>query len=172
MRPEEFYASKKEHTNEIYNYIPGFNNNVFGNGLWTYSYFIRLIVSVIHQKETFHEMPIYLRDDKDLKECVRIFELFNAFCKQKGMYGEVILLDTGQNFWHKEKWQLDNPWDIVRTKLDDRGVPSVNFHNELFSAYEEKRENLIHPVENLHYSPAGNSLVADLLLQHLSLHNN
>ena len=172
MRPEEFYASKKEHSDEIYNHIPGFNDKVFSTGLWTYSYFLRLIVSVMHQKQTFQELPIYLRDDGDLDQCVKIFEMFNAYCKQNNMYGEVILLDTGQNFWHKEKWQLDNPWELVSTKLKERGVPNTNFHAELFSAYKEKREDLIHPVENLHYSPAGNSLVADLLLQHLSLHNN
>jgi len=168
MRPEAFYEAKKEHKAEIFKYIPGFDNTVFSDALWTKSYFLRLVVSIAHQKKNNQEKPIYLTDGENLEHCLQIFDLFKKFCEENGMYPKVVLLDTGQNFHHKEKWTLNNPWDLLKTKLVERGIDFVEFHQELFEAHQTKRENLIHPIENLHYSPAGNELVSDLLLRHFN----
>ena len=83
------------------------------------------------------------------------------------MYAKVVLLDTSQNFTHKEKWDYENPWHLVKEKLSESDIPHVDFHKELFEAFSTKRESVIHPVENLHYSPHGNMLVSHLLSQNL-----
>ena len=62
MRPEEFYKAKSLHTDEIFNHIPGFSSAVFSDALWTKSYFLTLIVSIVHHKKYFKEKPIYLED--------------------------------------------------------------------------------------------------------------
>jgi hypothetical protein len=170
MRPEEFYAAKAEHSAPIFQHIPGYSMAVFSDALWTKSYFLRLVVSFFHQKKSYQEKPIFLTEGDDLEHCMRIFQLFYDFCEERGMYAKIVLLDTGQNFYHKEKWGLNNPWDLVKRKLTERGIPHVDFHETLYDSYTEMRENVIHPVENLHYSPAGNLLVANLLSQNLISH--
>lgn len=169
LSPKEFYSLKKLHEAEIFSHIPGFDGEVFSEGFWTKSYLIRILVSLSHQKRNIKEKPVYLTDDADLVECVRIFKLFNSYCQSNGMYAKVILLDNTQNFVHQEKWGLDNPWKLVEEKLQQQEIPFVDFHSSLLKAFKEQRESLIHPVENLHYSPKGNALVSDLLLQNLKL---
>jgi hypothetical protein len=103
MTPTDFYQSKKEHRDEIYQHIIGFDERVFSDALWTKSYLLRLILSTAHQKKYFDVKPIYIADDHRLEYCMKIFQLFNDYCRANKMYGKVVLLDTGQNFWHKDK---------------------------------------------------------------------
>jgi hypothetical protein len=168
MTPREFYDSKQYHNAEIYNHIQGFDENVFSNAFWTNSYSLRLLKSTLHQKANLDVKPIYISDDERLEYCMNIFQLFDEYCRAKKMYCKVILLDTGQNFWHQEKWELDNPWSLVKTKLKERNIAYLEYHEELSKAINSDRENLIHPDENLHYSNAGNTLVAELLYKSLT----
>ncbi len=167
--PEEFYFKKKEHKDPIFDLIPNFDANVFSDGLWTQSYFLRLLVSMQHQKKYFKEKPIYLTEGANLEYCVKIFELFNQYCDENGMYGKIVFLDTRLNFVHKEKWNLENPWGLVEEKMAEKRIPFVDFHEELYSTFQENRDNLIHPEEKLHYSPKGNNLVANLLMKDLEI---
>jgi len=164
MRPEDFYAAKAAHTHEIFSLIPGFDETVFSDALWTNSYFLRLLISIRHQKKYFQEKPVYLTEGEALEHCLDIFTLFKNYCEANDMYPVVILLDTGQNYAHKQKWQLENPWQLVSNKLSAFTIEHTDLHQPLFNAYTQNRHNLIHPVENLHYSPAGNQLVADLII--------
>lgn len=170
MTPEQFYASKKLHDAEIFQHIKGFDSYVFSDDFWTYSYVFRLIVSLNHNRKFINEKPLYLNEGEELNQCVQIFSLFKNYCENNGIYPIVVLLETEMSFYHKEKWVLNNPWDLVKQKLTERGISHIDFHEELFKAYSEKRENVIHPVENLHYSPEGNLLVANLLSQNLISH--
>lgn len=169
MKPIEFYRAKAAHTAPIFEHIPGFGPSVFSRAFWTKSYFLRLLVSLKQQKAAYREKPIYLSDDGDLEHCIQIFELFAQYCAERGMYSKVILLDTGQNFGHKEQFGLDNPWWLVAEKLSARNIDFSEFHQPLYRAFKNDRNSLIHPIENLHYSPAGNQLVCDLLLRDLNL---
>lgn len=167
ITPDNFYASKEKHEAKIFSFIPGYDQTVFSESLWTKSYFLRLLVSFCHQKKLFKEKPIYLTEGTDLDQCLAIFELFNNYCRENDMYPVLVLLDTSHNFWHKEKWNLKNPWTLVKGKLEDRGIKYLDFHQELFQAYSQGRNNLIHPVENMHYSNKGNVLVSELVLRKL-----
>lgn len=167
ITPEAFYLAKEKQDAAIFGHIPGYDQTVFSEALWTKSYFLRLLISISHQKKYFKDKPIYLTDGTDLDHCLAIFQLFNDYCRENDMYPIVLLLDTSQNFWHKEKWQLENPWTLFKGKLEDHGITHLDFHEELFKAYSQDQNNLIHPVENLHYSPEGNKLVSKLLLQKL-----
>lgn len=171
MEPQEFYKSKLKHEEEIFEYINGFDKNVFSKSLWTYSYALRLLKSTQHQKRNSKEKPVYLTDDERMAYCMKIFELFQDYCQSKGIYGRIVLLDTGQNFWHKEKWDLDNPWDLLKDKLNKKNINFLEYHAELSQAFNEDRTKLIHPIENLHYSPEGNTLVANLIYQSLTQSN-
>jgi hypothetical protein len=164
MRPEDFYAAKAMHNHEIFSLIPGFDETVFSDALWTNSYFLRLVISIQHQKKYFQEKPVYLTEGEALEHCLNIFTLFKSYCQANNMYPVVLLLDTGQNYAHKQKWQLENPWQLVSNKLSALEIEHADLHQPLFEAYTQNRHNLIHPVENLHYSPAGNQLVADLII--------
>jgi hypothetical protein len=167
LTPHEFYSSKREHTHEIFSHIRGFNEDVFSDALWTKSYFLRLLFSIQQQKISFKDRSIYLVDDKDLEHCIKIFKLFDEYCKRKGIYGKVILIDTTQNFYHKDEFELENPWQLVEEKLRENDIPFADFHHEVYAAFKEKRENVIHPIENLHYSPAGNKLLSKLIIENL-----
>ena len=169
LKPEEFYFKKKKHKDPIFALIPDFNANVFSNTLWTKSYFLRLLVSINHQKKHFKETPVYLTKGENLEYCVKIFELFNQYCNENGMYGKIVFLDTRLNFVHKEKWNLENPWSLVEEMLTGGSIPFVDFHEELYSTFQKSRDNLIHSKEKLHYSPKGNNLVAHLLMKDLEI---
>ena len=165
LRPEEFYRAKSNFSKvDIFYHIPGFDQTVFSDALWTKSYFLRLLVSIRHQRKHFKEKPIYLTEGPDLEHCMNIFQLFHDYCEKNGSFPLIVLLDTGQNFAHKQTWSLENPWHLVHSKMRDRSLYAIDFHQDLFSAYSHQREKLIHPVENLHYSPAGNEMVADLII--------
>lgn len=85
---------------------------------------------------------------------------------QQGCYGQVVLLDNGLTFYDKEKYKLNNPWELLQHKLDSMGIPNVNFHQEMYAAYSDNKSNIIHPEENLHYSANGHKLLANTLLKH------
>lgn len=172
LRPEEFYNAKKAHSAEIFNHIPGYNADVFSDALWTKSYLLRLVFSMKHQRNYFKKPSIYLRDDADLSQCISIFQLFQDYCNKNGMYPLVLLLDSEQNFVDAQKMNLSNPWYLVSNKLETRGIANINFHQALAERYKSNRSDIIHPTENLHYSKAGNKLVAELLLQRLVKTNN
>jgi hypothetical protein len=138
LKPSEFCEAKQKHTHPIFEHIPGFSDYIYSDSWWTHSYVLRLIVSLRHQNKLLSGMPIYLTNDESLDYCINIFELFHKYCEQNGMYGKVVLLDAGENFRHKELYHLSNPWDLVNAKLEARGIPHVDFHDELYKAFLEK----------------------------------
>lgn len=169
LTPYEFCLERQKQTHQIFKLIPAYSDAVFSDAIWTKSYFLRLIVSIGHHKKFFKEKPIYLEDSIDLYQCVSIFELFKTYCVANGMYPKVVLLDSYHNFRHKEKWELENPWYLVEQKLLRLDIDYVDFHSELYTAFQKKHEHVIHPIEGIHYSPSGNKIVADLLAADLGL---
>ena len=169
LRPREFYDLKEQHSDEIFEYIPYFNESVFSSALWTKSYFLRLLASVKHQRNSFQEKPIYITEGEQLEYCLDIFELFEDYCTQKGMHPEIVLLDTKQNFGHRKTYGLDNPWELMKTGLENRKLNYLEFHEPLFEAFKVENSKVIHPVEGLHYSVEGNLLVCNLLIDALEL---
>ena len=57
----------------------------------------------------------------------------------------------------------------MKGKLEEKEIPNIEFHKELYEVYSKDQDNLIHPIEKLHYSPQGNKYVFQLLKQNLDL---
>jgi hypothetical protein len=166
--PAQFYAAKEAHTDPIFQDLTAYNEDVFSDATWTYSYLMRLMKSSVHHKQNYRPKPVYLTNDENLEYCLNIFKLFADYCTQNDMYGKIVLLDTGQNFRDKKAFGLNNPWDLVTQKLSALNIEYVEFHQQLYTAFSKDRHALIHAEENLHYSPEGNQLVADLLFKHFN----
>jgi hypothetical protein len=167
LKPKAFFLLKEKHEHAIFSKIPHFSNLTFSKGLWTKSYVSRLLVSLHQQSSYFSNRPVYLTDDQYLEDCIKIFKVFNDFCVTNNMVPIILLLDNSNNFHDVEVYGLENPWSLVKEKLNHLNIKYLDFHDTLKKVYDQQPARLIHPDEGIHYSIEGNVLVSELIQMRL-----
>lgn len=165
LTPFEFYQTKSSHTDTIYNYIEGFNKNVFSKSFWTKSYFLRLIISTYHIRNNRLSYPRFLANDPNFKYSVQLFYFFKIYCIQNNMHPIVLLLDQKNNI---ENSTSENPWSKLKNELESMGIDVIDFHDEIKFEVETSGLQMFNDgIDKLHYSESGNKLIAKLLANKL-----
>lgn len=145
---------------EVFDGVNGFEPVVFKKSFLDISYTWRIVKSVLHQRKNKKE-PIYRTDDERLEYCIQVLEHLKKLCEERNSNLKIVLLDNRNTFNDRKK--MDQPWKLFIQKLEAAGIEFLNPGKILYKAYSENQANVIHPEEGVHYSKAGNELVADFL---------
>lgn len=167
LTPAEFVRRPaSQQAVEVYREIDGYNDYLGKETKWwAQLQSMRLLFSSIEQMK--HRKPsAYLSDDDRLRYCVSILDVFGKYCKAEGIVPIVLLIDNVNSINDREK-SGQNTWKLLATKLDSIGLKHMNAQDEAMTIYKRKPADLIHPVERVHYSPAGHRFLADLIQQRL-----
>jgi hypothetical protein len=151
---------------EVYREIDGYNDYLGKETKWwTNLQSMRLLFSSIEQMK--HRKPsAYLSDDERLQYCVRILDVFVKYCRQEGITPVVLMIDNVNSINDREKTGK-NTWGLLSSKLDSIGLKHLECQDEAIARYRRRPSDLIHPVEQVHYSPAGHRFLADFIQKRL-----
>jgi hypothetical protein len=167
LTPTEFVqrpASQK--AIEVYKEIDGYNDYLVKETKWWANLqSMRLLFSSIEQMK--HRKPsAYLSDDDRLQYCVSILDVFAKYCAQEGITPVVMFIDNVNSINDREK-AGKNTWALLASKLDSIGLKHLECQDEAKARYRQRPSDLIHPVEQVHYSPAGHRFLADFIQKRL-----
>jgi hypothetical protein len=151
---------------EVYQEIDGYNDYlVKETKWWVHLQSMRLLFSSIEQMK--HRKPsAYLSNDDRLRYCVSILDVFGKYCKQQRIVPIVLLIDNVNSINDREK-SGQNTWTLLSSKLDSIGIKHMNGQDEAMAIYLRKPADLIHPIEQVHYSSAGHRFLAAFIQQRL-----
>lgn len=151
---------------EVYREIDGYNDYLGKETKWwVHLQSMRLLFSSIEQMK--HRKPsVYLSDDARLQYCVRILDVFHQYCKQEGIVPVVLLIDNINSINDREKTGK-NTWTLLASKLDSIGLKHLECQDDAMERFRRKPADLIHPVEQVHYSPAGHRFLSGFIQERL-----
>ncbi|HRE77868.1 MAG TPA: hypothetical protein PLL09_08585 [Flavobacterium sp.] len=163
VKPIEFVSRPvSERARVVYENIEGYNNYLeLEDKIWTKSAFLRLLYSTKEQVK-HRKPPVYMNDNEDFKYCLKIFSTFKAFCEAKNIVPIVVLIDNNNSFGDRSTANT-NTWNLLKTNLESMNLKTVEFQDDFYKAYNQKKSNVIHATEGVHFSPEGNELLATKL---------
>jgi hypothetical protein len=103
-----------------------------------------------------------MNDNEDFKYCLKIFSTFKAFCEAKNIVPIVVLIDNNNSFGDRLTANT-NTWNLLKTNLESMNLKTLEFQDDFYKAYQQKKSNVIHANEGVHFSPEGNELLATKL---------
>lgn len=151
---------------EVYREIDGYHDYLSKEGKWWVNLqSMRLLFSSIEQLR--HRKPAaYLSDDERLAYCVRILDVFARYCASEGIVPIVLMMDNVNSLADREKTGT-NTWKLLTHKLDSLGMKHLECQDAARTRYRQRPEDLIHPIEKVHYSAAGHRFLIDFLTPRL-----
>lgn len=163
LKPFEFISRPvSERARVVYENIEGYNNYLeLEDKIWTKSAFLRLLYSTKEQVKQ-RKPPVYMNDNEDFRYCMKIFSTFKSFCESKNIVPIVFLIDNSNSFEDRTR-ENSNTWNLLKTNLDSMNLKTVEFQDDFYKAYQQKKSNVIHATEGVHFSPEGNKLLATKL---------
>jgi hypothetical protein len=167
LTPADFvHRPASQRAIDVYKEIDGYNDYLGKETKWwVHLQSMRLLFSSIEQMK--HRKPsAYLSNDERLQYCVSILDVFSKYCKQEGIVPVVLLIDNVNSINDREKANK-NTWALLASKLDSIGLRHLECQDEVMARYRRNPSDLIHPVERVHYSPAGHRFLAEFIQQRL-----
>lgn len=163
VKPLEFVSRPvSERARVVYENIESYNNYLeLEDKFWTKSAFLRLLYSTKEQVK-HRKPPVYMNDNEYFKYCLKIFSIFKAFCEAKKIVPIVVLIDNNNSFSDRMKANT-NTWNLLKTNLDSMNLKTLEFQDDFYNTYQQKKSNVIHATEGVHFSPEGNELLATKL---------
>lgn len=151
---------------EVYKEIDGYNDYLGKETKWWANIqSMRLLFSSIEQLK--HRKPCaYLSNDDRLQYCVRILDVFAKYCKKEGITPVVLMIDNVNSINDRKK-AGKNTWSLLASKMDSIGLKHLECQDDAMARYQQQTSDLIHPVELVHYSPAGHRFLADFIQKRL-----
>ncbi|MFQ5568394.1 MAG: hypothetical protein ACE5G0_01890 [Rhodothermales bacterium] len=130
------------------------------------SYLYRVLKSFVVWRQE-RKTPIYRTDDERLAYCLKIIGHLRDSAEERGARLVVVLLGNNNTF--ADRWQRDieNPWELMETKLTERSIPYVNTADKLYPYFANNPDTVINSF-GVHYTPFANEKVASIL-QHTEI---
>lgn len=126
---------------------------------WDRLYFLRLLRSIPVWRAS-RRPPVYLRADRDLEFGLQILRSLDRLAHDRGARLVVVLLDNGPSL--ADRNQVADPWLHVRRGLGNAAIAMIDATAPIRQDFDRDPASVINP-GGVHYTPAANDRVAELL---------
>jgi hypothetical protein len=148
-------------TSQLLHGIYHFEDVVLRHDVLDFSYLYRTVKSFSYQRKQ-NLPPVYRTDDDRLAYNLKIIRYLDSLCKARGSKLEVLILANTNTF--EDENTIPHPWSLFVSKLKEAKIAVLDPSEIQYKAWKADHRNIINAEEKVHYSPQGNSLVAQFLL--------